>query len=196
MAPYPIRPLPHLPPLRELYRAYLRNLRYIPDPHVWAQLVPRYKRLLRGLRVPLPAIPAVGSEGARSGLHDAGDFNEKGKGRATELDDTCQSQVGAVGKETNIAELWEDYARARELRFRDIRKAKTVSRAAPGSILALGAPLDLPNAHNSTLTDNQDLRQVRQAAAVHPHALLRLLDQAYGQRGKIRWELMKVGAAS
>lgn len=35
---------------------------------------------------------------------------------------------------------------------------------------------------------------MRQAVAVHPHALHRLLKQAYGQSGKIRWELLKVGS--
>jgi hypothetical protein len=31
----------------EIYRSYLRHLRLIPDPHVWATLQPRFRSLLQ-----------------------------------------------------------------------------------------------------------------------------------------------------
>ncbi|WVR09568.1 hypothetical protein IAU60_006637 [Kwoniella sp. DSM 27419] len=37
----------------------------------------------------------------------------------------------------------------------------------------------------------ESLRRLRAAVACHPHALARLLEETYGQRGVIRWELLQ-----
>ena len=36
------------------------------------------------------------------------------------------------------------------------------------------------------------MNDVRAAVAVHPHALARLVEEAYGQRGPLRFKLMRV----
>jgi len=183
MAPYPLRILPHLPPPHEMYRAYLRNLRYIPDPHVWAQLAPRYRRLMGALRKPLPPIPAkyaaslpdmgVAGRQVMEGLEmevekvQGAKVEEKVQGAKVEekvgeklkeeekleeeerdmrereaeqdaegspFETSGKTETEKDGKkdakeekEKTDDELWEDYTRAREQRYRDIRRAKTVS---------------------------------------------------------------------
>ncbi|BEI85147.1 hypothetical protein CcaverHIS002_0505480 [Cutaneotrichosporon cavernicola] len=37
----------------------------------------------------------------------------------------------------------------------------------------------------------KELTEVRAATACHPHALLRLIEECYGVRGRVRWELIK-----
>jgi len=37
---------------KSLYRRYLRHLKLIPDPHIWSELVPTYRKLLEGCHVP------------------------------------------------------------------------------------------------------------------------------------------------
>ncbi|GFZ50981.1 hypothetical protein JCM24511_08739 [Saitozyma sp. JCM 24511] len=37
---------------------------------------------------------------------------------------------------------------------------------------------------------HKELRQLRAAVGCHPHAFSRLLEEAYGQRGPVRWELL------
>lgn len=40
--------------------------------------------------------------------------------------------------------------------------------------------------------DRQELNEVRAATACHPHALTRLIEECYGMRGRVKWELIKV----
>lgn len=39
----------------------------------------------------------------------------------------------------------------------------------------------------------QELNKLRAAVACHPHALARLLEESYGQRGNLRWQRLQVG---
>lgn len=42
----------------------------------------------------------------------------------------------------------------------------------------------------------QELNKLRAAVACHPHALARLLEESYGQRGNLRWQRLQVGLIS
>ena len=46
----------------------------------------------------------------------------------------------------------------------------------------------------TTLCDaeRQEMDKLRAAVSGHPHALLRLLQEAYGQRGAVKWSLINV----
>ena len=39
---------------RQLYRRYLKNLCYLPDPHVWSVLVPEFKPTSENQRTSMP----------------------------------------------------------------------------------------------------------------------------------------------
>lgn len=41
----------------------------------------------------------------------------------------------------------------------------------------------------------QELFQLRAAVACHPHALIRLLEEAYAQRGPLRYKLIQVSCS-
>lgn len=121
---------------RALYRSYLFHLRYLPDPHVWGTLAPRFKTLLR------EAAPA----------HNP---------------DSSEPETSAAAAE-----------RARnEAHLRKIRKVCSTETFVRRAI---------------SLTLLKELAHLRMAVACHRAALLRLLEKCYGQRGRVKWELVKV----
>lgn len=134
---YTARKFAQIPPLREMYRAYLRNLRYVPDPHVWQQVAPRYKALMYELARPVPDEPIASGSGT-------GDVNEsggtgKGKERAVEVVEKIRREADDLfWKRKRMPPSAEEAAAEaevqrilalRERRHRDIRRAKSVSGA-------------------------------------------------------------------
>ncbi|KAK8853369.1 hypothetical protein IAR55_004073 [Kwoniella newhampshirensis] len=146
-----------------IYRSFLQHLRLLPDPHVWSILQPRFRRLLE---TPGPSPPSP---------------------------DRLQQKVENPTDSTTRSDLEADSdtkVRHRESSERSDDQDKVDTRF-PHAESSRAASIREHRRLKAVKKAQKQLNKLRAAVACHPHALTRLLEETYGQRGVVRWELLR-----